>query len=238
MSLPIDLSKPGSEGALQVSKSRKLPLLIDINEMEDLFASLGEVYLFDGSRPVSSEEMVVPIEIFLKAYASYIEGIKRGELVDERPLRPYFSAMLTLSPRLLYAMPLAGGKYLVKPRLPIIQLQRHHFLYTDRFHSGVMGEGSITWGIQFSYPHLYLDPKTQAIGKVEKNGAFPNTELFSRLAKWVRANTIPTPFIVKGMQQNQPMRLGKHCLEWVNHHPTLKQKELYVARKTDPSVSD
>ena len=78
---------------------------------------------------------------------------------------------------------------------------------------------------------LQLDPKTKAIGKVEKNDAFPNTELFYRLAKWVRDKTSATPFLIGEKRINQPIRLGKQCFDWVNRHPRLKEMGLYVSRK-------
>ncbi len=221
---------------MQVSKSRKLPILIDADEMEALFSFLGTFEIFDVSRKVTEETAEISKADFLSAYATYVNGIKTGQLVDETPLRPYFSAIFTLTPDVLYAIPVGQDNYLIKAKRPVVQLQRHHFIYTDTFHSGIIGAESITWGIQFSYPQLYLDPKTNAIGKVEKNPLFPNTELFQKLAKWVRDHTSATPFVAKGKVTNQPIRLGKRCFAWINNHPTLKARNLYVAdRKNSPS---
>lgn len=226
MPLPIEIST--SDERMQVSKSRKLPLLLDSDEMADLLNFLGDFQIFDVSRKVTAEKAQISNADFLKAYTSYVNGIKTGELIDEAPLRPYFSAIFTVTPDVLYAVPVSGEQYLIKAKRPVVQLQRHHFIYTDTFHSGVMGTESITWGIQFSYPQLYLDPKTNAIGKVEKNPLFPNTELFQSLAKWVREHTSPTPFVVQGKIINQPIRLGKRCFGWINNHPALKAKNLHI----------
>ena len=230
--MPLPISSP--EQALQVSKARKLPLLISLSEMEDLFAALQDFKIYDVSRPLFLDQAEIAQEDFLQSYAQYVRGISSGKLIDESELRPYFSAIFTATCDVLYAQKLPNGKYLVKARLPVVQLQRHHFIFSDTFHSGVMGEGSITWGIQFSYPQLYLDPKTNQIGKVEKNERFPNTALFHRLAKWVRDNTSATPFLVGERQINQPMRLGKQCFEWINNHPHLKEKKLHVASRKRP----
>lgn len=223
------------EGTLQVSKSRKIPLLISPQEMSLLFKALGSFELFDVSRPVDLESAKISREDFLNAYSLYIDGIKMGKLYDESLLRPFFSASMTTSSDLLYAQTLQNGKYLVKATRPVIQLQRHHFIYSDAFHSGVMGTGSITWGIQFSYPQLFLDPKTKSIGKVEKNEEFPNTELFHRLTKWVRKYTQPTPFVVDGIRINQPMRIGKECFSWIEKHPGLKKRGIHVERSQSTS---
>ncbi|NGX39578.1 MAG: hypothetical protein KR126chlam1_00910 [Chlamydiae bacterium] len=227
--MSLDVSTPEKEGALQVSKSRKLPILITVEEMANLFEELGSFHLFDVSRPVSLEKGEISREDFLEAYSRYVEGIKNGNLTDETPLRPFFSAAMTIDPDLLYAMELKNGDYLVKARRPVVQLQRHHFIYTDAFYSGVMGENSITWGIQFSYPQLYLDPQTNEIGKVGKSEEFPNSVLFDRLAKWVRRETRATPFLTEKGKENQPIRLGKKCFSWINRHPGLIARNLKVA---------
>ncbi len=236
MPLPIEISN--AQGVMQVSKSRKLPVLIDLKEMEELFAALGNFEIFDVSRKVSEDLAQISKSDFLKTYGAYVEGIKTGKPIDEAPLRPYFSAIFTVTPHVLYAFPVGDGKYLIKAKRPVVQLQRHHFIYTDSFHSGVIGSESITWGIQFSYPQLFLYSKTNAIGKVEKNESFPNTELFQSLAKWVRNHTSATPFVIDGKISNQPIRLGKRCFEWINNHPALKAKNLYVADRKNPHPSD
>lgn len=236
MPLPIEIST--SDQRMQVSKSRKLPLLIDLEEMQSLFSFLGDFQIFDVSRKVTQSSAEIPKTEFLNVYGSYVEGIKSGKLIDEGPLRPYFSAVFTNTPDVLYALPVGAERYLIKAKRPVVQSQRHHFIYSDTFHFGVMGEDSITWGIQFSYPQLFLDPQTSAIGKVEKNPTFPNTELFQSLAKWVREHTSPTPFVVQGKITNQPIRLGKRCFGWINNHPALKAKNLYVADRKNPPPSD
>lgn len=224
----IEISTPEKEGILQVSKSRKLPILIDAQEMRALFKELGAFEIFDVSRPLLLESAVIPHETFLSAYERYVEGIQEGRPIEETDLKPLFSSIFTVDRSLVYAMALPNGKYLIKPRYPVVQLQRHHFIVSNGFHSGVMGAESITWGIQFSYPQLYLNPHTQEISKVDKSPQFPNSELFQRLAVWVRHHTVPTPFIYEEKQVNSPMRLGKNCFSWINNHPSLKVKKLQV----------
>ena len=233
----IRRSSPEIEGQLQGSKARKFPILIDLGEMQALLNAIGEMEIFDASRPVNESESIISQSKFLKAYRTYIEGIKAGKLIDEDPLRPFFSSFFSSERASVYAMELPNGKLLLKTTSPIIQLKRHHFIFSGgEFHSGVMGKESVSWGIEFSYPSLFLDPKTKAIVKVD--GSFPNTALFQRLAKWVRCATLPTPFLFDGEQVNVPMRIGKNCLEWINNHPSLKARSLYVGRKTHPSISN
>lgn len=229
MSVVLDISSPGQEGEMQVSKSRLLPILVDEREMEALLAHLGAVVLADGSRPLKKEEFFIEKEAFLKAYGSYIEALRGGKLPDETPLRPFFSAMVTCDAHLLYAMPLPSEKFFIKARKPVIQMKRHHFIYTDRLYSGVMGTGSITWGIQFSYPQLFLDSHTQLARAVDKGPDFPNSTLFHHLAKWIREHTLATPFLFGKERKMESIRLGKGCFAWINNHPGLKARDLEVS---------
>lgn len=221
----------GRPSVLQVSKSRKLPVLLSSEEMADLLGALGSFHIFDVSRPLSLDAAEISKDTFLKVYGDYVEGIRCQELVDEGALKAYFSAIFTQSTSGVHAQRLANGKFLIRSKTPSIQLQRHHFILDRSFHAGVIGRDSISWGIQFSYPHLFMDPKTKAIGKVEDTSAFPNTALFKRLTKWIRIHTRPTPFAKEGIK---PIRLGKGCFAWINHHPQLAKKGLYVPSEDSP----
>lgn len=228
MHIPLEISTPCHEGVLFVSKSRKLPVLLSIEEMESLLNHLGPIWMFDASRPLPLNSLEIQKEEFLSAYRKYIEGIQRKKLIDEKLLHPFFSSIITCDLNCVYAQKVSGGRYLIKVRKPCIQLQRHHFVYSKSFHLGVMGKESVTWGIQFSYPHLYMDPKTKAIGKVAKNSTFLNTERFHRFSKWIRSNTRATPYVINNNLTNQPMRLGLSCFSWINRHPGLIQRGLRV----------
>ena len=88
----------------------------------------------------------------------------------------------------------------------------------------VLSTESVTWGIQFSYPQLYQDPKSYRITKVVDSSEFPNTSVFARMLKWLRHHTLPTPFSVDGQRVNVPIRIGRSCLEWIHMHPQLKEQ--------------
>jgi hypothetical protein len=229
--MPLKFSTPDQEGTLHISKSRKLPVLMSASEMRALLSELEPFFIFTVGKPIEVEGAELSKEQFLTDYERYIQGIQAGELIEETS--PIFSSVFTTTKDALYAMPLQNGKVLIKSRIPVVQLQRHHFIYSDTFHSGVVGRESITWGIQFSYPQLYMDPKTRAIGKVDKSDSFPNSPLFQRLAKWMRDHTRATPFLIGEVKNNQPMRLGKESFSWIRKHPGLKEKGLDVEVKSD-----
>jgi hypothetical protein len=215
---------------LQASKWLYCPLLIDLEEMKNLFKTLGPFYLVLASGVTKEGEGFITHEQFLDCYAVYIEALKAGSLPDDSRIRPYFTSVLTCSLDPLYRVPLADRQQLIKIDKPVIQLQGHKFNYSTadgKFRSMVFGQASIFWGIQFSYPQLYQD-ENFVVKAVKEGDEFPNTALFKKLQKWVRVNTVPTPFIVDGKQINVPFRLGKSCFTWINNHPQLIKNQLIV----------
>jgi len=219
------------EGILQVSKWLKTQVLLSEEECMHLLEALGDFFIFNVSEPVSLKEAVIPRPLFLERYSMYVQALKQGKIPDTSSLRATFSSIFTLSSDLVYAMPIKEEKFLIKPTLPVVQLQLHHFYFSslDRsFHPLVFGPESVTWGLQFSYPQLYQDPHMRTIAKISKSDVFPNTELYLRLVSWIRKETQPTPFLYQDTKLYAPLRIGKKSLEWVKNHPQLHLKGLTI----------
>lgn len=232
MSWPLLISHPSQEGVVNLSKWLQHQVLLDKEEMRALFQELSPFFIYCASEPVTSDTAVITPDEFLTAYDTYIDTLVSGTISDDRALRRLFSAVLTTTPEALYAMPVSNQKYLIKLRKPVIQMQAHSFYHSTldgKYHSMVLSPESISWGIQFSYPQIFQDPKTKLCVKVESSEDFPNTMLFMRLAKWIRHNTLPTPFVHNGQRTNVSMRIGKQALNWIDRHPQLQAKGLIVA---------
>lgn len=228
-SIPL---RPSVSYTLQASKWQKIPLLIDVGEMNALLTALGQFWIVQTSGLIAIEEEIISQESFLDIYQHYIFALKRKEEFQDSRIRPCFSSIWTTSLDALYAVKVNEKQCLVKVRQPVVQLQAHRFDYTfadGSFRSMVMGQDSISWGIQFSYPHLYQDENLQ-VAAVRESPQFPNTVLFKKIQQWVRSHTIATPFEVEGKKVNVPIRLGKECLQWINDHPQLQAKGLRVAK--------
>lgn len=225
--MTIQISNLKIEGVLQVSKWLKFQVLLDAEEMQDLLQALSPVFFVSVSAPVKPEEAI--IDDFLKKYGEYVALLKEGRIPPVEDFRRYFSCALSADLESFYAIDMGDGRQLIKPRRPVIQLQAHHFFYStldQKFHPMVLSNESISWGLQFSYPQLFQDPVTRKIVKVGET--FPNTALFSRLQKWMRNATLPTPFVAQGKRTNSPIRIGKKSLSWIKNHPQLKQREIDV----------
>lgn len=234
----LRISSPKEEGVLSVSKWTKCQVLLDIDEMSKLLSALSPLYFCVVSEPVKMDEGIISSDSFLEHYKTYVTALKEGRLADESLFRKFFSAAATCSMDVMYAISVGGDKYLIKPVKPVIQLQAHHFFYSQldgKFHPMVLSTESVTWGVQFSYPQMYQDPKSHRISKVVDSLEYPNTSIFAKLLKWLRHHTLPTPFFVRGERVNAPIRIGRQCLEWIHQHPQLQEKAIQVSLNPLPN---
>ena len=225
-----------SEKPLQASKWLQVQALLSVNELKGLFKSLeedlGTIFLFSCGVVWPKDKQELPQQEFFEVYQSYIHCLMNGQNPDHVLYRSKFSPAMTLSTDSLFTIPVGDDRQIIRVSRPVIQLQSHNIDYSTvdkKFHSMVFGADSIAWGIQFSYPQLFQDNETKQVEMVKNNKAFPNSLLFQHLQKWIRKETIPTPFIAEGKLINVPMRLGKECLTWINQHPQLIRKNISVA---------
>lgn len=219
------------EGVMRVSKYLSSQALLSPEEMEALMEALPRFHIVAGSGLVEKGAGLIHSKDFLEIYRCYIQDLKEGKIPDEKKYRERFSDMWTVSTDFLYSIPVEGERCIIRSNRPVLQLQAHSLAYSTadgKFRPMVLGKGSVSWGIQFSYPQMYQDPTTGSLHKVVKGEEFPNTDLFKQLQRWLRAHSLPTPFVVQGTQTNVPMRIGKQCLSWINQHPQLREKEIQV----------
>lgn len=213
----------------EASKWLKTACLLEVDEMASLLDTFGDVLISEVSRVVDHPSGFISKGDFLVCYQKYIEGLKSQEPLPEGTFAPYFSSVITYSKDALYALEAAPGKYLIRVEKPCLQLSHHKFAISEgEIHSGVHGKDCISWGILFSFPQLYLDPKTKEIIKVQDPVQFPNVNLYKLLTRWIRENTLPTPFEYEGKKMNASIRLGKKCVPWINQHPQLRISKLRV----------
>lgn len=212
------------------SKWLKHPLLIDEDEMKALLEEIGDCFICHASGVVNKEDAFVSKSKLLEVYSSYVQAIKQGLTINEREVRRFFCNYFTYDLSCLYAVPVAGERLLIKVARPVVQMQFHHFFPSamdGKFHSMVMTDDNVHWGVQFSYPQIFEDPKTHQFFKVNEQD-FPNTILFKKIIRWVRSHTVPTPFIFQGVRTRVPFRLGKSCFGWIRNHSALKAKGIIV----------
>lgn len=217
----IRVSNPRSEGIYQGSKWLKVPVLCDAEELSLLFDHSFFIVPLTGL----CDGKVLEPKSFLDTYAEWIEQLKQGKVPSDPELRKILACGWTESLESVWLQEIPTKGFLTKISSPIIQVQAHYFSYSrlDRvFRSMSMGEGSVFWGLQFSFPQLFQDPKTM---EIHTAGKYP---LFEKVRLWAREHTRATPFLVDGTKTNVPIRLGKKCFSWIEKHPQLQEQGIRV----------
>ncbi|MDJ0652176.1 MAG: hypothetical protein QNJ27_04150 [Simkaniaceae bacterium] len=224
-------SHPKVEGVMQASKWLSHRALLDSRELKALFTSLPPFSIYNVSKLVGLEDAIIPREKFLSKYIDYVTSLKAGLIPDEKELKPYFSAALSCKSESFYAIEAKEGKFIIKPKEPVVQLSFHHFTFSKEhhaFHSMIHSKCAVTWGMQFAFPQLYSNSIKNDIVEVYKNSEFPNTKLFKTLAKWMRRQTTPASFKVRDLPIHATFRLGKACKSWIHAHAQLETVGLSV----------
>lgn len=224
--MTLRISTPQNEGVYQGSKYLKYQVLCDLEELKSLFGRLEpfSIYPLTGlgdGEPISEER-------FLEAYGSWIEKLKRGDVPTDAELRAVLACAFTAESDALWKQEIPGNRYIIKMGGPVVQVQAHFFTYSPIdgvFRPMTMGASNIFWGLQFSFPQIYQEPKTMELLEVEE---CPNAELFQKIKQWVRDETRATPFVVDGKKTNVPIRLGKNCFSWIHSHPQLIEQKIGV----------
>lgn len=235
MKQAVRVAEVGQEPLFQASKWLKVPLLVDTEKLQELFEFLGNFDIYMTGMLTDKDQGTLPQSEFLKIYHGYIESLKEGKLPEEKTYVPYFSSVISATHEALYRIYTPKDQQLMRVSKPVIQVQAHTLDYSTmdgKMRSMVFGMDSIPWGLQFSYPQLYLDGTT--VVQTLHDADYPNTQLFKNLQEWVRKNTIPTPFEIAGEKVNLPFRIGKECLSWVNRNPRLQHKGLKVIVPNTP----
>ena len=223
------LSTPKEEGLIQASKWLSHRALLDVSEVEALLSALPPFEIVNVSQVVYPEECIISKEDFLVKYVDYVTSLKAGLIPDITHFKPYFSAAFSATSDAFYAMEAKEGKIIARVKTPVVQLSFHHFTFSHEelsFQSMVHSKSAISWGLQFAYPQLFSNSLNNEVIEVYKDDTYPNTPLFKTLAKWMRAHTTPTPFVVEGKPLNATFRLGKKSQKWAHSHPQLKGARL------------
>lgn len=216
------------EEEYQAAKWLKVPVLAEAEEFARLFERLKSFSLHLLGRPAKESCLQISPEAFLASIRSWNAKLQSGLAPTMDDCRSVLASALSADPDCLRMQALADGRSIVKIRRPVIQVQAHFFSFSSEeksFHSMVFGKESLFWGIQFSYPQIFMDS-----GEPKKvDGSFANTALFQEIRRWARDETRATPFLVGEEKINVPIRLGKSCFSWIRRHPQLLRCNLGVA---------
>ena len=231
MKPPIKISTIQENGLYQASKWQKITLFVSYNELKKCLQSLQAFTLHPLGVICEGDQLEISLDAFLNVYAEYIDSLQARRIPNQQLIKEQMTLALTVDKNQLYAIEVPSKKYLLRVIKPVIQIVPHTISFSRmdyQFHSNVMGMDTIQWGIQISYPQLFQDPlqKKTVNALLQKN--FPDAHEFKKIQHWMRENTVPTIFSVDDKRIVTPFRIGKECLDWINIHPELLEKNITV----------
>lgn len=221
--MTLRISTPLEEGVYQASKWLKYQILLDAAELESLFKALGSFQIFPLTGIVDGKPITQ--DFFIAEYGRWIEALKGGAVPTSEQLRRLLACVFVEDLEALWLQEVAPSKFLTKIQKPVVQVQAHYFSYSSVdgvFRPMSMGKESVFWGLQFSFPQIYQDPKTMELCMVEEG------VLFRKIQLWAREFSRATPFLVKNKKVNSSIRLGKQCFSWIHAHPQLIEQQIGV----------
>lgn len=214
------------------SKWLHFDFLVETVEIKELFDSIeAPLYLFSTMGVQQNGKNSIAMRDFFDCWQRYIDTLKSGKSVQDSDIRFFFTACLTRDLKALRTQQLANEREVIIPYEPIVQMQLHRFSYSqtdNKFHSQAFGDESVSWGVRLSYPQLYQYPHTRVVENALDETKFINASLVPTIRAWLRKMTLPTPFIVDGVQINEPMRIGRGCFSWINNHCDLIRRQIQV----------
>jgi hypothetical protein len=108
---------------LQASKWLDVQVLMDEEEMKTLFEALPPFSLYYCGTVLPKDAEPLPHELFLQAYAEYIDVLKSGGIPDIAHCRKTFSPAMTVADDALYRVLAGPDKQIIRQCRPVVQLQ-------------------------------------------------------------------------------------------------------------------
>lgn len=228
-SIPL-LSADQHSPQASFSKWISIDVLIDSDELKDLFTHCANPILLSMQNLSEDHPFHLDQSSLLQKYDSYISDLKKGMIPQLKEIRTYFYFFLTAHMNDIFMKELSKGKKKLFYNTPLVEFKPICLNLSKVDHTlrvMPLSPSGVLWGLKISFPGMvqkYQSPLIESIDFKQE----PNGILFSKIRKWIRDNTRATPFLIGSKKVNLPIRLGKKCLNWINHHPQLIPLRLQV----------
>lgn len=218
---------------IRYAKWLQTPLLCSLEELDLLLHSLGSIFLVPAGGLLEREALFVSPEDLRSTYQQYLAWIVSSAALPSAEMRRHLTLMMSVSLDSFSAAEIKTGRFMIKPVQPVVMIQPYHFFMSSldqKIHSMVMSQESISWGLQFSYPQMYEDPKNHLFGKISEAPEFPNTALYKKVVQWVRSFAMPAPVHYMGQKTHASFRIGKQAFALAQAHKGLQKRGIEVRR--------
>jgi hypothetical protein len=208
---------------LNLSKWLKQQVLFDLEEVQQLFLEVPEIKLFNIGQVQPLDKCMITLKEFVGVYRDYLTTVLSNEEFKHQAM---LSLAIAPSCDFFKAMKVKEDQYLLRPKYPFIQMQKHNFIFSERGEilSMVKSADAISFGLQFSCPVIFQDPVTKKVININKDSRFDSlVQLQKKIFKYIRSQSKPLEINLQGKIVKVPIRLGLRCQDWIQKHPKLKQ---------------
>jgi len=192
MSLKTYNSASLAPSKLQASLWMTQRVLLTPQELQELFDSLPQFFLFSLSAIGPQERFALKRSTFLENYEAFFATLFEHKDARFQFHKKQLTVAMTADLDALHLVQAAQDKYLIHLHQPVIVIGLSVFHY-DAESSKVMFtdhlQASIRVGLEFKFPQFYQDPKTMQPVKHFTDKTHLNTQLYKALQKWIRDHT-------------------------------------------------
>ncbi len=184
--------------------------------MKRFLDSLGSCLIVSPVQILTLETYQLSQESFLERYGRYLDWIGSDPGFPSSKVRNDCTLMISSGPDSFYSVPVAGGFFL-KPGLPVVSVRTYHCFISSldgSLRSMAMNVDSFTFGLEFSYPQIYEDPRTGEFRKTLLDSDSPNTALYKKMTSALRRQTKPLLIEINGNKVAAPFRVGIDSSDW------------------------
>ena len=160
---------------LEAAKWMRYPVKMSEEKLKNLLDHL-DCHAINISKVLSEREFLNGRECFEEAYHRYLEGdIDRASL----------SIALTKNAETIGVKKVGEGRYIARPLYPVVQIALFTYSISNegKILPHALGKNAIPFGIEFSYPSIYRDPKTE---KIENGMLFEAASLWKECTRFLR----------------------------------------------------
>ncbi len=159
---------------LEASKWMRYPVLMSEAKLKELLDHLDS-FTINISKVLSSKED--GRRAFEEAYGRYLQT----GVLDRASL----SVALTKNKEHIHIQEVGQNKWIARPIYPVVQVALFTFSISQegKVLPHALGKNAVPFGIEFSYPAIYRDPKTE---KIENAMLFESAILWKECSRFLR----------------------------------------------------
>lgn len=177
---------------LQASLWMTQRVLLTPQELQKLFHSLPQFFLFSLSSVGPVESFALEKSMFLENYEAFFSTLYEQKDPRFQVHKKKLTVAMTADLDALHLVQASQDKYLVHLHRPVVVIGLSVFHYDAQAHKVMFSDhqqSAMRIGLEFKFPQFYQDPKTLQPVKHFTDKSNLNTQIFKAIQKWSRDHT-------------------------------------------------